>query len=105
MVAYQPGKAAKITAPATISHTSLPSHTGPIVLTMHAALQVVAPDERVQHADPEVESLQDEEADPEDGDDDEPEVAEIESSHVDLLVDEGQVVLVLVGRVELGVGD
>ena len=33
MVAYQPGKAAKITAPATISHTSLPSQTGPIVLT------------------------------------------------------------------------
>ena len=34
MVAYQPGKAAKITAPATISHTSLPSQTGPMVLTM-----------------------------------------------------------------------
>ena len=33
MVAYQPGKAAKIAAPATISHTSLPSQTGPIVLT------------------------------------------------------------------------
>ncbi len=34
MVAYQPGKAAKITAPATMSHTSFPSHTGPIVLTI-----------------------------------------------------------------------
>ncbi len=34
MVAYQPGKAAKIAAPATISHTSFPSQTGPIVL-MH----------------------------------------------------------------------
>src|SRR6266516_2856327 len=32
MVAYQPGKAAKMAAPATISHTSLPSHSGPIVL-------------------------------------------------------------------------
>src|SRR5262252_278300 len=31
-VAYQPGKAAKVAAPATISHTSLPSHSGPIVL-------------------------------------------------------------------------
>ena len=33
IVAYQPGKAAKIAAPATISHTSLPSHTGPMVFT------------------------------------------------------------------------
>src|SRR5450631_2255419 len=32
MVAYQPGKAAKMAAPATISQTSLPSHSGPIVL-------------------------------------------------------------------------
>src|SRR5579859_3063537 len=32
MVAYQPGNAANIAAPATISHTSLPSHSGPIVL-------------------------------------------------------------------------
>src|SRR6266566_8583010 len=32
MVAYQPGKAANIPAPATISQTSLPSHSGPIVL-------------------------------------------------------------------------
>ena len=30
MVAYQPGKAANIAAPATMSHTSLPSHSGPI---------------------------------------------------------------------------
>src|SRR5688572_6807731 len=30
MVAYQPGKAANIPAAATISHTSLPSHSGPI---------------------------------------------------------------------------
>ena len=33
MVAYQSGKAANVAAPATISHTSLPSQTGPIVLT------------------------------------------------------------------------
>ena len=32
IVAYQPGKAANMAAPATISHTSLPSHHGPIVL-------------------------------------------------------------------------
>src|SRR5215469_3970715 len=32
IVAYQPGKAANIAAPATISQTSLPSHSGPIVL-------------------------------------------------------------------------
>src|SRR5580692_10191767 len=32
MVAYQPGNAANMLAPATISHTSLPSHSGPIVL-------------------------------------------------------------------------
>ena len=31
-MAYQPGKAANVAPPATISHTSLPSHTGPIVL-------------------------------------------------------------------------
>jgi hypothetical protein len=31
MVAYQPGKAAKVPAAATISHTSLPSHSGPMV--------------------------------------------------------------------------
>jgi hypothetical protein len=30
--AYQPGNAANIDAPATISHTSLPSQTGPMVL-------------------------------------------------------------------------
>jgi len=32
MVAYQAGNAANMAAPATISHTSLPSHSGPIVL-------------------------------------------------------------------------
>ncbi len=32
MVAYQPGNAANIAAPATISQTSLPSQSGPIVL-------------------------------------------------------------------------
>ena len=32
MVAYQPGNAANIAAPATISQTSFPSHQGPIVL-------------------------------------------------------------------------
>lgn len=32
-VAYQPGKAANMAAPPTINHTSLPSHTGPMVLS------------------------------------------------------------------------
>ena len=32
MVAYQPGNAANMPAPATISQTSLPSHSGPMVL-------------------------------------------------------------------------
>jgi hypothetical protein len=32
-VAYQPGKAANMAAAATTSHTSLPSHTGPMVWT------------------------------------------------------------------------
>ena len=31
-MAYQPGNAANMAAPATISQTSLPSHSGPIVL-------------------------------------------------------------------------
>ena len=30
---YQPGKAAKVPAPATTSQTSLPSHNGPIVFS------------------------------------------------------------------------
>src|SRR5690625_3881612 len=33
-VAYHSGKAAKVAPPAGMSHTSLPSHTGPIVLSM-----------------------------------------------------------------------
>ena len=32
-MAYQPGNAANIAAPAVISHTSLPSHTGPMVFS------------------------------------------------------------------------
>ena len=32
MLAYQTGKAAKVAPAATISHTSLPSQTGPIAL-------------------------------------------------------------------------
>ena len=32
-VAYMPGKAANIAPPAVSSHTSLPSHTGPMVLS------------------------------------------------------------------------
>ena len=73
MVAYQPGNAANIAAPATISQTSLPSHTGPMVLIATRRSTLVAADDAVQHADAEVEALEHEEAGPEDGDDDEPE--------------------------------
>ena len=34
IVAYQPGKAAKVAPPAVSNHTSLPSQVGPMVLTM-----------------------------------------------------------------------
>jgi hypothetical protein len=34
MPAYQTGKAAKVAPPATISHTSLPSHQGPMAFRM-----------------------------------------------------------------------
>jgi hypothetical protein len=43
MVAYQPGKAAKMAAPATISHTSLPSQNGPMVLTARRRSTSVRP--------------------------------------------------------------
>ena len=72
IVAYQPGNAANVAAPATTSHTSLPSQNGPIVLSATRRSVVGAPDDRVQHADPEVKALEHEEADPEDRDDDEP---------------------------------
>ena len=77
MVAYHAGKAAKVAPPATTSHTSLPSHTGPIVRSSVAALLVRARDERQQHPDAEVEALEQEVAGPEDGDQAEPEGLEI----------------------------
>ena len=76
-MAYQPGNEAKITAPATISHTSLPSQTGPMVVDEHPSLVVGASEERVQHAHTEVEALQDEEPDPEQDIDDEPEISSV----------------------------
>ena len=72
-MAYQPGNAANIAATATISHTSLPSHSGPIELIAVAAAGLVAADDAVQDADAEVEALQHEEAQPQDRDQDEPE--------------------------------
>ena len=73
MVAYQPGNAANMAAPATISQTSLPSHSGPIVLIAARRPASSRPTSAVQHADAEVEPLQDEEPGPQDRDDDEPE--------------------------------
>ena len=60
-MAYHDGKAAKMAAPATISHTSLPSQIGPMQLTAMRRSVIVVPDERVQHPHPEVEALKHEE--------------------------------------------
>ena len=76
MVAYQPGKAAKSAAPATISHTSLPSQTGPMVLTALAAPCRCDARKECSMPTPKSNPFEDEEADPQDGDDDEPEVSE-----------------------------
>ena len=43
IVAYQPGNAANMPAPATTSHTSLPSHQGPIVLSARLRSSSVRP--------------------------------------------------------------
>ena len=97
MVAYHEGKAAKMAAPATISHTSLPSQMGPMRVDGDAPLGVVVPHEGVEHAHPEVEAFEDEETHPEDGDDHEPDVVEVH--HGGLLVDEGRdPVLIGLGR-------
>ena len=71
-VAYQSGNAANVAPPATMSHTSLPSQNGPIVLIATRRSRSVLPDDGVQRADAEVEPLEDEEPRPEEGDDDEP---------------------------------
>ena len=76
-MAYQPGNAANMAAPATISQTSLPSHSGPIVLIAARRPGVVSADDAVQHADAEVEPLQDEEPGPQHRDEDEPERDEL----------------------------
>ena len=52
--------------PATISHTSLPSHSGPIVLIATRRSVVGPADDPLQHPDAEVEPLQHEEAGPQD---------------------------------------
>ena len=71
--AYQPGKAANVAPTATISHTSLPSQTGPMVFSMTRRSVVVAAEHRQQHADAEVEALEEQVAEPQHGDHDEPE--------------------------------
>ena len=81
-VAYQLGNAANIAAPAVISQTSLASHTGPMVFSAarlrcsgSAPLALPAMPERShQHADPEVESLEEHEAEKQRGDDEEPQL-------------------------------
>src|SRR3954465_8672031 len=81
MVAYHPGNAANVPAAATTSQTSLPSQSGPMVAIPGrrggrghgAGSGLVAADDAVQHADTEVEPLEDEEPDPQHGQDEEPE--------------------------------
>ncbi len=71
------GKAAKVAAPATTSQTSFPSQTGPIVSNMTRRSRSSFGQERQQHADPEVEALEQEIAGPEEGDEAEPEELEV----------------------------
>ena len=71
-MAYHSGKAANVAPPATSSQTSLPSQTGPIVLMIGRRSRSLRPTNGQQDADAEVEALEDEVADPEDGDEDEP---------------------------------
>ena len=78
-VAYHSGKAAKVAPPATSSHTSLPSQTGPMVLITTRRSVSVAAEDRQQHADAEVEALQDEVAGPQHGDEQEPDVGAVPS--------------------------
>ena len=78
-VAYQPGNAANIAAPAMISQTSLPSQTGPMVFSAARRWVSGSPDADVserlhQHADAEVEALQDEETEEQHRDDAEPQL-------------------------------
>jgi hypothetical protein len=56
----------------------VPVPDGPDGIDGDATLDIVLPDERVQHPDAEVESLQNEEPHPEDGDDHIPDVVEID---------------------------
>ena len=72
-MAYQLGKAANIAPPAVISQTSLPSHTGPMVLSTARRRDIgIALPTRAQrghqHADTEVEALEHQEAEEQHGD-------------------------------------
>ncbi|MEZ5179197.1 MAG: hypothetical protein R2746_13235 [Acidimicrobiales bacterium] len=58
------------------SHTSLPSHTGPMVFTS-TPLGLGAAERVQQHADAEVEPLEEEVAGPQHGEEDEPEGREL----------------------------
>ena len=76
-MAYHSGKAANVAPPATSSQTSLPSQTGPIVRSIARRSGSFAAEDGQQDADAEVEALEDEVADPEDGDEDEPDGREL----------------------------
>ena len=78
-MAYHAGNAANIAPPAVISHTSLPSQTGPMVLSDARGGSVSPlPTGRTvqQHADAEVEALEDEVPDQQHRDQDEPDDAQ-----------------------------
>ena len=73
MLAYQDGNAAKVAAAGHDQPHLIAVPERADAVDGDPALQVGLADDAVQHAHAEVEALQDEEAGPEEGDDDEPE--------------------------------
>ena len=88
MVAYQPGNAAKMAAPRHDEPDLVAVPQRPDRADGRAPPGIVAAHDAVQHADTEVEALQDEEARPQDGDGDEPEVGKC---HEPTSVDEDRI--------------
>ena len=103
-VAYHSGKAANVAPPATSSQTSLPSQTGPIVCSIARRSVSSRPRTGQQHADAEVEALEDEVADPEDGDEQEPDGREFHRRSPQYPRAERRLGLVLDPRSAVGVG-
>ncbi len=80
IVAYQPGNAANVAAPATTSHTSLPSHqAGPIVLSATRRSVSVRPTIVCSIPTPKSNPSEHEEPDPEDRHEHEPDGVKLHS--------------------------